>query len=104
MAAPYTGFCEEFISKIEKANTLFKSTSIFNEDGVAFLHEGYTAINSGKNFAMPNEISSVEDMRDYARTQVISAKNYLKAKDFDKSVKLLMEVAVMVVTPMIKEN
>ena len=104
MAAPHTGFGEEFTSKIEKANSLFKSTSIFNEDGVALLHEGFSSVNSGKNFEMPEEISSIDDARDHARKQVISAKKCLKNGDFDKSVKLLMEVAVMVVTPMIKKN
>jgi hypothetical protein len=104
IAAPHTGFGEEFNGKIKEANALFKNTSIFNEEGVAFLHEGYTAINSGKNFEMPEEISSIEDARDYARKQVISAKTYLKKKDYDGCVKLLMEVAVMVATPMIKKN
>lgn len=103
MAAPHTGFGEEFVGKIKEANALFKSTSIFNEEGVALLHGGYSAINSGKAFEMTGEISSIEDARDYARKQVVSAKQYLKKSDFDKSVKLLMEVAVMVVTPMTKE-
>ncbi len=104
MAAPHTGFGEEFTDKIKKANTLFKSTSIFNEDGVALLHGGYIAINSGQDFEMPKEISSIEDARDYARKQVVSAKKYLKESDYDKSVKLLMEVAVMIVTPMKREH
>jgi hypothetical protein len=104
MAAPHTGFGEEFAGKIKKANSLFKSTSIFNEDGVALLHQGYVSINSGKEFKMPDEISTIDDARDYARKQVVSAKNCLKENDFDKSTKLLMEVAVMVVTPKIKKN
>jgi hypothetical protein len=104
MAAPHSGFGEEFTSKIKEANVLFKSTSIFNEEGVAFLHEGYTIVNSGKDFEMPQEISGIEDARDYARKQVLSAKKHLKKSDFDTSVKLLMEVAAMVVTPVIKEH
>jgi hypothetical protein len=103
MAAPLTGFGEDFTGKIKEANALFKSTSIFNEDGVALLHGGFISINSGKDFEMPKEISSIEDARDYARKQVVSAKKYLKDSDFDESVKLLMEVAVMIVTPMTKE-
>lgn len=104
MAAPHTGFGEEFTGKIKEANALFKSKSIFNEEGVAFLHGGYTAINSGRTFEMPAEISNIDDARDYARKQIISAKMCLKNGDFDKSVKLLLEVAVMVVTPMIKKH
>jgi len=103
MAAPHTGFDEEFTAKIKEANNLFKSTSIFNEDGVALLHGGYISINSGMDFEMPTKISSIEDARDYARKQVISAKKSLKDNDFDESVKLLLEVAVMIVTPMEKE-
>ena len=103
MAAPQTGFGENFVGKIKEANNLFKSTSIFNEDGVALLHGGFRIVNSGKDFEMPKEISSIEDARDYARKQVISAKKHLKDKEFDESVKLLMEVAVMIVTPIEKE-
>jgi hypothetical protein len=104
MAAPHTGFGEDFARKIKEANTLFKDTSIFNEAGVALLHGGFSNINAGKDFEMPKEISSIEDARDYARKQVISAKKYLKDSDFDESVKLLMEVAVMIVTPMEKKH
>ncbi len=104
MAAPHTGFGEEFFGKIKEANALFKSTSIFNEEAVDLLHAGFISINSGKHFEMPKEISSIEDARDYARKQVVSAKKYLKESDFDESVKLLMEVAVMIVTPMEKKR
>jgi len=103
MAAPHTGFGEDFVGKIKEANTLFKKTSIFNEDGVTLLHGGFISINSGKDFEMPKEISSIEDARDYAQKQVVSAKKYLKDSDFDESVKLLMEVAVLIVTPMKRE-
>jgi hypothetical protein len=104
MAAPHTGYGEDFAGKIKKANRLFKSTSIFNDDGVALLHKGFTGINSGKDFEMPEEIGSIEDARDYARKQVVSAKKHLKNSEYDKSAKLLLEVAVMIVTPMVKEN
>jgi hypothetical protein len=103
MAAPHTDFGDDFTGKITEANALFKSTSIFNEEGVALLHEGYREINSGKDFEMPKEISSIEDARQHARKQIVSAKKYLKANDFNSSVKLLMEVAVMIVTPMTKD-
>jgi hypothetical protein len=104
MAAPHTGFGEEFTGKIKESNALFKGTSIFNEDGVDLLHEDYSAINSGRDFEMPKEISNIEDARNYAHKQVVSAKKYLKDSDFDESVKLLMEVAVMIVIPMKKEH
>lgn len=104
IAAPHTGFGEEFSGKIKKANSLFKSTSIFNDEGVSLLKEGFSSINSGVAFEMPEEISSIDDARDYARKQVVSAKNYLTKSDYDKCVRLLMEVAVMVVTPRIKKN
>ncbi len=104
MAAPHTEFGEEFFGKIKEANILFKNTSIFNEDGVALLHGCFIAINSGKDFEMPEEILSIKDARNYARKQVVLAKKYLKESHFDESVKLLMEVAVMIVTPMKKEQ
>ncbi len=104
MAAPHTDFGDDFTGKISEANALFKSTSIFNEEGVALLHEGYSAIYQGKDFEMPKDISSIENARQHARKQIVSAKKYLKANDFNSSVKLLMEVAVMIVTPMIKDS
>jgi hypothetical protein len=103
MTAPHTGFGEDFMGKIKEANTLFKSTSIFNDEGVALLHGGFKSINAGKDFEMPKEISSIEDARVYAKKQVVSAKKYLKDSNFDQSAKLLLEVAVMVVTPMEKK-
>ena len=53
---------------------------------------------------MPEKILSIEDARNYARKHVVSAKKSLKDSDFDESVTLLMEAAVMIVTPMKKEH
>jgi hypothetical protein len=75
MAAPHTGFGEEFTGKIKEANTLFKSSSIFNEDGVALLHGGFISINSGKDFEMPQQISSIDDARDYALNKSCQRRN-----------------------------
>ena len=99
MTAPYTEFSAEFKNKISTANKIFKETSIFNPKGVALITEAYRTINSGKDFEMPYGILKIEDAVAYARKQVKSARNDLKEGNYNNSAKLLLETAVMVVTP-----
>lgn len=100
MAGSHFGFGDEFRDKIKKANALFKNTSVFNEEGVALLHAAYSRMNSGKKFEIPANISSIEDAREFCRKQLVSAKKSLKENNGQDSGKLLLEVALMIVTPM----
>ncbi len=99
MTAPYTEFSAEFKNKISTANKIFKETSIFNPKGVALIIEAYRTINSGKDFEMPSSILKIEDAVAYARKQVKTARKDLKEGNYNNSAKLLLETAVMVVTP-----
>ena len=99
MTAPHTGFSAEFKNKISTANKIFKETSIFNPKGVTLITEAYRTINSGKDFEMPYSILKIEDAVAYARKQVKTARNDLKEGNYNNCAKLLLETAVMVVTP-----
>lgn len=100
LAASQTKFPSEFGENIEKAKDIFESTSIVNPDGVAYLRKSYRMINSGKPFEMPSDISEISDVVDYAKVQLAAARKDLKADKADECIRKLVEIAVMIVTPM----
>ena len=99
-AAPDTGFLPEFVENMKKAKEIADSTSLFNPDGVVYLHKAYRLINSGNNFQMPGSISEIEDAVNYIRMELATARKNLKVGQMDACVKILLNVAVMIVTPM----
>jgi hypothetical protein len=102
MAAPETEFPAELGEKISKAKKLFNSSSVFNEKGIALLNESYILVTSGKEFQMPDSITSIKRAEEYALEQLDAAREYLKQGKVDECVKILLEIAVMIVTPVIK--
>ena len=102
MAAPDTEFPAEFGEKMSEAKKLFDSTSVFNEEGIALLNESYLLVNSGKEFQMPDSISSIQDAVEYAHKQIDTARKNLKQGKTDECVRIIMEISIMIVTPMRK--
>jgi len=102
MAAPETDFPTDFEKKISEAKDLFESTSIFSPEGVALLNESYLLINNGENYQMPTSISSIHEAVEYARNQINAARKSMQQGQADECVKILTEIAIMVVTPMHK--
>ena len=100
LVAPETDFPSEFAENIDKAKGIFDSTSIVNPEGIAHLHKGYRLINSGKDFEMPSHISTIEDAVDHAKVQLAAAREDLEEDKADECTRKLLEIAVMVVTPM----
>ncbi len=100
LAAPETKFPPEFGEDIEKAKGIFDATTIVNPEGVALLRKSYRAINSGRDFEMPKSISSIEDAVEYAKVQLAAAGKDLDADNVDECTRKIVEIAVMVVTPM----
>jgi hypothetical protein len=98
--APDTGFLPEFTENMEKAKDISDSTSLFNPDGAVYLHKAYRLINDGKDFQMPSSISEIQDAVNYAKMELASARKDLKVGKTDSCVKRLLEIAVMIVTPM----
>ncbi|MFC2165250.1 hypothetical protein ACFLT2_09670 [Acidobacteriota bacterium] len=101
-AAPDTSFPPEFTENMEKANDIADTTSLFNPDGIAYLSKAYRLINNGKDHQMPDSISEIQDAVDYAKMELTSARKDLKAGKIDSCVKRLLDIAVMIVTPMHK--
>jgi hypothetical protein len=102
LASPGTTYTSEFGQNVDKAKTLFEAKSIVNPDGVAHLRKAYRQIHEGRNFEMPSQISSVEDAVQYGMEQLAAARKDLKAGKTDECVRRLVEITVMVVTPMHK--
>lgn len=100
MASADTGFPSDFGEKISEARRLFESNSIFDQQGVALLKESYMLLNAGEAFQMPQSISSIQQAVDYARQLIDSSRENLKKGEIDECARGLLEVAMMVVTPM----
>lgn len=104
LASPGTSYPSEFGQNIDKAKALFEAKSIVNPDGVAHLRKAYRQIHEGKNFEMPSQISSIEDAVQYGMEQLAAARKDLKAGKADECIRKLVEITVMVVTPMHKHQ
>ena len=102
MASPDTQFPAEFKEKTGEAKKMFDSTSIFNQEAITLLNESYLLVNSGKEFQFPASISSMPDAVEYAKRQIDVARKNLEQGEIDECVKILMEIAIMVVTPRMK--
>lgn len=99
MAAPETEFPAEFGKKISKAKKLFDSTSLFNQEAIYLIRDSYVLAHSGKEFQMPKSITNIKQAKEYAFKQLDAARKYLKQREVDECVKILLEIAIMIVTP-----
>jgi hypothetical protein len=102
-ATPETGFPPLFAESMEKAKDISDSTSLFNPDGAVYLHKAYRLVNSGNDFQMPSSISEIQDAVNYAKMGLAEARKNLKIGKTGLCVKKLLEIAVMIVTPMHKK-
>jgi hypothetical protein len=98
-AAPETGFSPEFVENMNKAKEISDSTSVLNPDGIVYLHKAYRLAHSGNDFEMPGSIREIQDAVNYIRMELASARKSLKAGKTDACIKTLIEVALMIVTP-----
>ena len=101
--APDTTYPPEFTANMEKAKEIADTTSVFNPDGIDYLNKAYRLINDGKDHQMPDSISEIQDAVDYAKMELASARKDLKAGKTDSCVNRLLDIAVMIVTPMHKK-
>jgi hypothetical protein len=98
-AAPETGFPPEFTENMKKAKEISDSTSLFDPNGVVYLHKAYRLINSGRDFQMPDSISEIQDAVNYGKMVLATARKNLTVDKIDDCVRNLLEIAVMIVTP-----
>ena len=104
MASSETEFPASLGKKISEARRLFESNSIFDQKGIALLRESYLMANDGIEFQIPEDISSIQQAVEFARQLISSSRRLLKQGKNDECVKDLLEVALMVVTPMEKSQ
>jgi hypothetical protein len=100
LAAAGGSFPAGFQSEIRGALEIFRRGSILDQQGGDKLRKAYTLLNAGKPFQMPAEISSIAQAVEYGRNQVRSALAQVKAGKNADAVRPLLEVILMVITPM----
>jgi hypothetical protein len=98
-AAPETGFPPEFAENMEKAKEISDSTSVLNQDSIAYLHKAYRLINSGNDFEFPSSIKEIQDAVNYIKGELATAREKLKSGQTDACIEILLEVTLMIVTP-----
>jgi hypothetical protein len=98
-AAPETGFPPGFAGNMKKVKEISDSTSVLNPDSIAHLHEAYRLVNSGTDFEFPSGIKEIQDVVNHIKGELATAREKLKAGQTDACVKTLLEVALMIVTP-----
>jgi hypothetical protein len=103
LAAPSTSFPAAFGEKMTKAGSLFKTTSIFNQEGFSLLNECFVLSHSGQKFTIPAEITSIAAAVEYDRRQLQAARAQIQKGKADECAKILLGVAIQVVTPMTAE-
>lgn len=100
LAAAGGSFPAGFRDEIRGALEILRRGSILDEQGGNKLRKAYALLNSGKPFQMPTEISSIAQAVEYGRTQLRSVLAQVKAGKNADAVKPLLEVILMVITPM----
>ena len=100
LAAPKAALPAAFGEKMTKAKSSFEKTSIFNPEGFALLNECFALANSGQKFTMPAEIKNSDAAVEYGLRQLQAARAQNQQGKADECVKILIELAVMIVTPM----
>jgi len=98
--APQTGFPPEFVENMEKAKGISDSKSLFDPDGVVYLHKAYRLANASQDFQMPGSIKQIEDAVNFIRMDLATAEKNLRVGKPDDCVRKLLEAAVIIVTPM----
>jgi hypothetical protein len=102
LAAAETNLPGEFMAHVTQASQIFKKTRIFNPEGVTLLHQAYVLVNDGNELKVPASIVSRKDAEDYSRKSVREAIQAFEENNPETTVKLLMELALLVVTPIEK--
>ena len=101
--APGTNFPPEFTENMKKAKEISDTESFLSPDGVVYLHKARRLINDGKEFQVPSSISEIQDAVNYARIELGWARKYIDLGKNEDCIRKLLDVAVMIVTPMHKE-
>ena len=102
LAAADSQFPNEFTDHVMRASQIFKKTNIFNAEGITLLHKAYTLVHEGDEFKVPAGVASGKDAEDYSRKNVQKAINAFKENQPERTVQHLIELAILIVTPIQK--
>jgi hypothetical protein len=84
---------------MNKAKEISDSTSVLDAEVIVHLHKAYRLINSGNDFEFPSSIKEIQDAVDHIKGELATAREKLKSGQTDACVKTLLEVVLMIVTP-----
>jgi len=100
LAAAGGSFPAGFQDEVRGALEIFRQGSIFDPQAGDKLRKAYTLLNAGKSFQIPAEVSSIDQAVEYGRGKIRAALTQVKAGKNADAVKPLLEVVLMVITPM----
>ncbi len=97
---------DEIKYRIDVAKDLLKNDSIFNDKARQYLSFAYRMMTNGKKYEKPEELDEFitpaeaeEKARKYAKKLVDEAIIHLEEGNVGKTAKLLLELVLMIVTP-----
>jgi geranylgeranyl pyrophosphate synthase len=100
-------YAKEIKHHIDVAKDLFKNTSIFNEKARQYLKLAYRMVTEGKKFQEPAELEefitpseAIEKSKKYIKNLVNEACASVKQCDKNNAARLLLEVVILIVSPM----
>jgi hypothetical protein len=103
-AAPESGFPASFGKAVSEARELFESTSILNANGIRLLNDAYLAANDGRRFSFPKGLTGIESIRAHAGRLCEASLQDLDAGRTGAAVKSVLEILLMIVTPVQATN
>lgn len=104
LAAAGGSFPAGFQDEIRGALEICRRGSILDFQAGDKLRKAYALLTEGKSFQMPAGISSIDQAVEYGRSQIRSALDQVKAGKNAGAVRPLLEVILMVITPMMAEG
>ena len=99
---PQCSFPADFHKKMQKAFQYMKKTSILAPEGMTALKECYRMINNNREYKLP-KFDKIKEAVEIAKKLMVKSRINLKKNNPDAAVKSLMEVAIMVITPVKKK-
>lgn len=102
MALPKAKLDDEMDGRIIAADKRFKEKGVLDAHAIQLIREAYRGLNKGEDFAMPRSVKNVNDAVAYGKELLVNSRDYIKTGKPAKAVKLLLEFANVVLTPVKK--
>lgn len=93
------GLPANFSAKVDSAYSRFQDTGMFDPEGISNLHGAWEVLTSGEKFSFPPELTSIEEIVEYARDKIETGLQALRSGDSQGAAKEILAVLLMIVTP-----